>query len=136
MNRILEALKRAPWIRGSKSPPGLLEAAEASERRKNPRWALDVAVYVYGHEPGGEPLHEEAHTLNVCANGALLLLSIPVQTGQTLLLTNELTGEEQHCRVVFLGAQHSRTVEAGVAFAGDYPEFWQVHGPRDGQPAG
>ena len=85
---------------------------------------MDVAVYVYGHGPGRDPFHEEAHTLNVSTNGALLLLSVPVQTGQQLLLTNEDTEREQSCRIVFLGAQHSRTVEAGVEFSEANPDFW------------
>ena len=35
---------------------------------------LTFPVYVYGHGLGEEPFHEEAHTLRVDANGALLLL--------------------------------------------------------------
>ena len=67
--------------------------------------------------------------------GALLLLSIPVRKGQTLLLTNQLTQKEQDCRVVYLGARHSRTVEAGVVFTQTNPEFWQLHEPPESNPA-
>jgi hypothetical protein len=73
--------------------------------------------------------------LNVNANGGLLLLSVPVQKGQTLLLTNQLTEQEQECSVVFLGTQHSRTVEAGVAFPKANHDFWQVHTPPEHEPA-
>jgi hypothetical protein len=96
---------------------------------------LDISVYVYGHGPGKEPFHEEAHTLNVNANGALLLLSVPVRKGQMLLLTNQMTQREQDCRVVFLGAKRSRTVEAGVAFPQTNPDFWQVHSTPEHEPA-
>jgi hypothetical protein len=92
-------------------------------------------VYVYGHGPGKEPFHEEAHTLNVSANGALLLLSVPVQKGQSLLLTNRHTDQEQGCRVVFLGTKHSRTIEAGIAFSEANPEFWQAPSPPEHKPA-
>jgi len=92
-------------------------------------------VYVYGHDLGKDPFHEEAHTLNVSASGALLLLSVPVRKGQTLLLTNQLTQKEQDCRVVYLGARHSRTVEAGVEFPQTNPEFWQLHEQPDNKPA-
>jgi len=81
---------------------------------------------VYGHGPSKEPFHEEAHTLHVNANGALLLLSAPVKRGQILLLTNRLTEKEQDCRVVFIGTQRSSTVEAGVAFPLTNPEFWNL----------
>jgi hypothetical protein len=73
--------------------------------------------------------------LKVNANGALLLLSVPVQKGQALLLTNQLTERDQDCRVVFQGTQHSRTVEAGVAFSQPNPEFWQVPVSPEHEPA-
>ena len=67
--------------------------------------------------------------------GALLLLSVPICKGQKLLLTNQLTQQEQDCRVVFLGTRYSRTVEAGVAFPATNPAFWQLHSPPEGKPA-
>ena len=137
MSRIFEALKQAQLVRAEKAPakPPAEGAAEFPDRRRSRRWALDISVYVYGHGPGKEPFHEEAHTLNVNANGALLLLSVPVQKGQTLLLTNQLTEQEQDCSVVFLGTRHSRTVETGVAFPRANPDFWQIHAPREDDPA-
>jgi hypothetical protein len=58
-----------------------------------------------------------------------------VEKGQTLLLTNQLTQQEQDCRVVFLGTQHSRTVEAGVAFPETNLHFWQKQPPPEDAPA-
>src|ERR1700722_1855481 len=136
MSKIFEALKRAELLRSGKAvPPPPPDAPELANHRKNQRWPLDFSVYVYGHDQGNEPFHEEAHTLNVSAMGALLLLSIPVRKGQTLLLTNHLTQKEQDCRVVYLGARHSRTVEAGVAFPQTNPEFWQLHETPENNPA-
>jgi hypothetical protein len=137
MSRIFEALKQAQLIRVEKAPakPPAEDEAEFPDRRRSRRWVLDISVYVYGHGPGKEPFHEEAHTLNVNANGALLLLSVPVQKGQTLLLTNQLTQREQDCRVVFLGTRHSRTVETGVAFPRTNLDFWQIHSPHEDDPA-
>lgn len=137
MSRIFEALKQAQRVRAleSQQKPPATDAVEASDRRRSKRWALDISVYVYGHGPGKEPFHEEAHTLSVSANGALLLLSVPVRKGQQLLLTNRLTDKEQDCRVVFLGTKRSRTIEAGVAFPDPNPEFWQMHSPPEHDPA-
>jgi hypothetical protein len=128
MSRIFEALKHAQMIREGKLPPKApgADPVEVGNRRRSRRWTLDITVYVYGHGPGEEPFHEEAHTLHVNANGGLLLLSVPVREGQTLLLTNTLTQKEQDCRVVFLGTKRSRTVEAGVAFPVTNPDFWQL----------
>ena len=137
MSRIFEALKHAQLVRQSKEQPEppASKAAETPNRRRGRRWARDISVYVYGHGPEKDPFHEEAHTLNVNANGALLLLSVPVHKGQTLLLTNQLTQRDQDCRVVFLGTKHSRTVEAGVAFPRTNSEFWQAHSTPEDHPA-
>jgi hypothetical protein len=137
MSRIFEALKHAQSLRADKpeQKPPAAEVAKISDRRRSPRCTLDVSVYVYGHGPEMDPFHEEAHTLNVNANGALLLLSVPVHEGQMLLLTHQLTQREQDCRVVFLGTKHSRTVETGVAFPRTNSEFWQTHSTPEDKPA-
>jgi hypothetical protein len=128
MSRIFDAIKNAQRVREGKVRPNapVEGAVEIPDRRRSRRWSLDVSVYVYGHGPEKEPFHEEAHTLHVNANGALLLLSVPVKEGQKLLLTNRLTQKEQDCRVVFLGMRRTRTVEAGVAFPLSNPEFWNL----------
>jgi hypothetical protein len=128
MSRIFEALKLAQLIRAGKLKPKSPQpdALGIPERRRSRRWAFDIPVYIYGHEQGGEPFHEEAHTLDVSSNGALLLLSVPVREGQQLLLTNTLTEQEQDCRVVFIGTRRSRTVEAGVVFPETNAEFWHL----------
>jgi hypothetical protein len=131
MSRIFDALKHAQLVREGKAQPRQIaeEGSEVPDRRRSRRWTLDISVYVYGHGPGKEPFHEEAHTLRVNNNGALLLLSVPVRKGQKLLLTNRLTQKEQDCRVVFLGTRRSRTIEAGVAFPTPNPAFWHMPGP-------
>ena len=128
MSRIFEALKRAQVTRPEKLQPisPAADAVEVPDRRRSRRWAMDISVYVYGHGPGKNTFHEEAHTLNVNENGALLLLSVPVCVGQTLLITNQRTQRELDCRVVRLGKQHTRTVETGIAFPQTTPDFWQI----------
>jgi hypothetical protein len=137
MSRIFEAIRQAQRTRAAQNglrPKGA-DDAEISDRRRSPRWSRDVSVYVYGHGPEREPFHEEAHTLNVNANGALLLLSVPVRKGQSLLLTNRFTEQEQGCRVVYLGTKHSRTIEAGIAFPEANPDFWFIPAPPEDKPA-
>jgi hypothetical protein len=137
MSRIFEAIKQAQKSgpAPSRMEPLSGEINPPSDRRRSRRWPIDISVYVYGHGPEKEPFHEEAHTLNVNANGALLLLSVPVHKGQTLLLTNRFTEQEQDCQVVYLGARHSRTIEAGIAFPTANPEFWQIAPPPEHKPA-
>src|SRR5579872_6743042 len=135
MSRIFEALKNAQRVRDGevKLNAPIEGATEVPDRRRSRRWSLDVPVYVYGHGPGKEPFHEEAHTLHVNANGALLLLSAPVKKGQKLLLTNTLTQKEQDCRVVFIGTKRSRTIEAGIEFPSTNPDFWQLPAEAEGE---
>jgi len=137
MSRIFEALQRAQQARSQKvkSIARTEPAVEVPDRRRSRRWAFDIPVYVYGHGIGRETFHEEAHTLNVNENGALLLLSVPVRKGQTLLLTNQITQQEMGCRVVRLGKQHSRTIETGVAFEKANPDFWQLRLLPEDDPA-
>lgn len=137
MSRIFEALRNAQLAREGKLPPKppSKDAVEVPDRRRARRWSLDIPVYVYGRGTNKEPFHEEAHTLHVNANGALLLLSVPVRKGQRLHLTNTLTQQEQDCQVVYLGTRRSRTVEAGVAFPETNPQFWQVHPAPEDEPA-
>jgi hypothetical protein len=125
MSRIFDAIKHAQLARKADVSPAAEEPVEVPDRRRSRRWMLDVSVFVYGHSPEKEPFHEEARTLNVNANGALLLLSGPVRAGQRLLLTNQLTQKEQDCRVIFLGTEHVETIEAGIAFREANPDFWQ-----------
>ncbi len=138
MSRIFDALRNAQRERDGKVQPDRPAdgATEVPDRRRSRRWSLDISVYVYGHGPGPskEPFHEEAHTLHVNANGALLLLSVPVKKGQKLLLTNRLTQKEQDCRVVFLGTRRTRTVEAGVAFPLSNPGFWNLSAKPEHTP--
>jgi hypothetical protein len=79
--------------------------------------------------------HFTKKRIHVNANGALLLLSVPIRKGQKLILTNQLTQQVQDCRVVFLGTRRGRTVEAGVAFPLTNPNFWQVPSSPKGESA-
>jgi hypothetical protein len=137
MSRIYEAIQRAQQLRSEK-----VQCIERSEpesdvpdRRRSRRWTFDIPVYVYGHGFGSDTFHEEAHTLNVNENGALLLLSVPVRQGQTILLTNQITQQELGCRIVRLGTRHSRTVETGVVFLEPNPDFWQLRSLPEDDPA-
>jgi len=134
MSRIFGAFIHAPLNRPdtSKSNSIELKPGKISDRRKSKRWPFDISVYVYGHGPGKETFYEEAHTLNVSADGALLLLSVPVQSGQRILLTNQDTEREMDCRVVYLGTKHSRTVETGIVFPTTNSDFWEIHRPPTG----
>jgi hypothetical protein len=136
MSRIFDALRHAQLVRSGKLENKFApQAAELPDRRRSRRWFIDIPVHVYGHGSHKEPFHEQTHTLHVNANGALLLLSVPVRKGQKLHITNALTQQEQDCRVVFLGNRHSRTIEAGVEFPDTNLDFWLPPEPPEQTPA-
>jgi hypothetical protein len=128
MSKIFEAIKKAQQDRVgmAQTEPAALVPGPRSDRRRSRRWDLDVPVFVYGHSTAQEPFHEEAHTLDVSANGALLMLGARVQPGQKLLLINKSTQAEQECRVVYLGERRTQSAAVAIEFGQANAHFWQI----------
>lgn len=126
MSRIYDALRqaereRAAARKGSRSKP----PPRGPERRRSPRRALRVPLFVYGYGKGRLPFHEETHSVQVNGGGGLLLLSLDVRRGQKLLLVNALSGREQECEIVRVGPEEAGKMEIGVKFPRSIPDFWQ-----------
>ncbi|MCL5286842.1 MAG: hypothetical protein M1453_02440 [Acidobacteria bacterium] len=100
--------------------------AAAPDRRRSRRLSTRVPVFVYGHLSCRDPFHERAYLQYVSEDGGLLTLSTGLRHGQKLLLTNDLTQEEQKCFVVHQRFRDARSVEIGVEFARPCPEFAQT----------
>jgi hypothetical protein len=128
MSRIFEAIRKAQQDRAEKAQrdPATHAPGPHSDRRRNRRWTVDVPVFVYGHSTTQEPFHEEAHTHDVSANGALLMLGANVQAGQKLLLINKSTQLEQECRVVYLGERLPHSSAVAIEFGQTNAPFWQI----------
>lgn len=124
MSRIYEQLKTAQRTRFEAAvPKGGARSATPYDRRRSPRIALIIPVFVYGYLPGRRPFHEEADLLHVSAEGGLLILATHLRRGQKLLLTNKLNQKEQKCFVVHLRARGPHRHEVGVEFSEPSPEF-------------
>ena len=128
MSRIFEAIRKAQQDREGRAIGQPLPAGPGphSDRRRSRRWEFDVPVFVYGHDTAQEPFHEEAHTLDVSANGALLMLGACVQPGEKLLLIDKATQAEQECRVVYLGARGTHSTAVAIEFTKANAPFWQL----------
>ncbi len=98
------------------------------EYRRSKRLSLCVAVRVYGRTRKNA-FHEETYTLSVNANGALIVLAARVELGQTILLVNKATQEEQECRVVHVGPTADGKTKVGLAFKHTAPNFWHINFP-------
>jgi len=99
------------------------------KRRRSKRLGLSVAVYVYGMNVSGEAFRELTSAISVSANGGLLVLAATVQEGQTILVQNRSTRQEQECRVVHVRFREDDKWAVGVAFTKVAADFWQISFP-------
>jgi hypothetical protein len=98
-------------------------------RRTTQRMSLQVPVRVSGQSTVGSQFDEETHTLVIGANGALVLLSTPVEKGQRLKLLNISTADAAECVVASHGERQGTWLEVGVGFVLPNPKFWRVTFP-------
>ncbi len=94
-----------------------------------------VPVWVYGNAGDTEPFQEQTHTVQVHANGGVILLSAPVGLGHELLVVNITTAQEQRCQVVSLSNKGTGRAEVEIEFTDAVPRFWNVcFPPADTRP--
>jgi hypothetical protein len=94
------------------------------------RVSLRVPVVVYGHDRSVGAFHEETSTNLVSAHGGLVALTARVGVGQTVLVVNEATQEEQECRVTYVGSLEGPKKKVGLALLRSAPNFWGLNFPR------
>ncbi len=87
---------------------------------------LSVPVLVYGWATGDSPFTEITNTLSVNAHGGLLALTAMVQPGQTILLVNNNTQEEQQCRVVYVDREDDGQRKVGFELMRPTGRFWEL----------
>ncbi len=97
--------------------------------RRSQRVLVRMPVLVRGQAENDSSLSEETHTLLVNAHGALIALAMRLQPGQTLVLKNRVSGEEQECRVVHMGEKQADKNEIGIEFSRPAPKFWHIDFP-------
>ena len=98
-------------------------------RRRSKRLHLRVPVAVYGQNRKTGAFREETATDGVNANGGLIYLAARVALGETFLVVNKATQEEQQCRVVYVGPLEGQKKKVGFAFLRSVPSFWRVDFP-------
>jgi len=97
--------------------------------RRSKRLGLAVPVQVYGQDSFREPFREYARTISVSQHGAAVALAANVRKGQTLLVVNTSTREEQECRVAHVGPAKNGKWTVGIEFARSADSFWRIHFP-------
>jgi len=103
-----------------------------SKRRRSQRVILSVGVMVRTENAAkDDSFVEETRTLVVNMHGALIPLSGKVVQGQTLVLTNRGSKEEQKCRVVNLSTTSGGESQVAVEFLNPSPDFWHIAFPPE-----
>lgn len=95
--------------------------------RRSKRLGLRVPVLVYGQDTCGQPFHELTHTVEINANGALILLDAFVQERQTILLENLNTQLDEECRVVNVRSLANGRWVVGIEFKQMAGGFWEIY---------
>jgi hypothetical protein len=98
-------------------------------RRRSKRLHLRIPVAVYGRNNNMGAFREETATDLVSAHGGLVALSARVGLGETLLVVNKATQEEQQCRAVYIGPLEGSKKKVGFALQRSAPYFWRVDFP-------
>ena len=98
-----------------------------SKQRRGHRLTLSAPITVSSEFEQG-PFSEKTQTLSVSAHGALIALSAPVSVDQALQIRNA-HGEQQACRVAYLGRTAGGQTEVGVEFTEPSPDFWHIKFP-------
>jgi len=97
--------------------------------RRSKRLGLSIPVRVHGQNVFGEPFHEFTEVVSVSAHGAMVALAANVEQGQTLLVQNRSTNEEQEFRVVYVSAVQNGKWRVGIEFLHGPVDFWRIYFP-------
>ncbi len=117
----LDAKEQGRFPRQNPEPMGLKIG-----QRRSKRFPLRVPVLIYGRERQKNAFREKTFTLVVNAHGGLVALTPKVKLGDTVVLVNKATQEEQECRVAYLGPEVEGKNKVGVAFKPPSSNFWQT----------
>ena len=97
--------------------------------RRSKRLGLSIRVHVFGQDIFLESFNEFTHMLSVNAHGGALALAARVGPGQSILLVNKSTGEEQECRVVDVGSLQDDKWTVGIELVEPSAKFWKINFP-------
>jgi hypothetical protein len=100
-----------------------------NNRRRSQRVLLRRPVTVIAIGSDKQPLSEQTFTAVVSAHGGLIYLVMKVKIGQSLILRNPDSSEEQSCRVAYINDEHDGKREVGLDFTTPSSNFWHVAFP-------
>lgn len=70
------------------------------------------------------PFYEEAHTIEINANGALIAMRTVVLPGERLLLVNKTNQRDLECVMISIAVRRGQDANVVIAFDASAPQFW------------
>jgi c-di-GMP-binding flagellar brake protein YcgR len=105
------------------------------ERRRTPRVAVFADLTVQGYTENNEKFKVQTRSLSVSGHGGMTILDAGVVVGQTLLVTNENSGQKMECKVVSLRPGGDGKSIVAFEFIGPCANFWKISFPAQGAKA-
>ena len=105
-------------------------ATRFGEQRRSHRVHIAINIIVKGKR-GDQAFQEETSTTVVNSAGGLMLTDLTLQQGQQITVMHKLTGEEQVCKVAFIGVGEGNRTQVGFEFLEPSPKFWRISFPPD-----
>ena len=105
------------------------------ERRRTPRVALFVDLIVQGQSDDNQRFRARTRSHSVSGYGGSMILDVPVTIGQSLLITNDFSGEKAEVRVVATRTGRDGKVAVAFEFVAPSENFWKMRFPKSGVKA-
>lgn len=124
MSKIFNDLKSARLGTAQRTLSQTATVIGQVERRRTTRARIQIPLLVYSYWRDGMPFYEEAHTIEINANGALIAMRTVVLPGELLLVINRTNHRDVECVVISIAARREREVQVVIAFDASAPKFW------------
>ena len=102
------------------------------ERRRTPRVAVFANLIIQGYNEDDEKFRVRARSHSVSGHGGMTTLDAAVAPGQTLLVTNESSGQKTECRVVSVRPVANGKHVVAFEFIASQANFWKMTFPDKG----
>jgi len=102
------------------------------ERRRTPRVAVFADLIIQGYDEDNEKFKIQARSHSVSGHGGMTILDMAVVLGQTLLVTNENTGQKTECKVVSVRPITDGKHVVAFEFIAPNTHFWKMTFPVKG----
>lgn len=102
------------------------------DRRRTARISVFADLTVQGFTLTNTRFKIHTRSLSVSGHGGLTVLDAEVAVGQTLLVTNENSGQKAECKIISIRPGGDGKNIVAFEFVSPQAEFWKMHFPASG----